>query len=398
MLDEESKLINGSHCGELRKFVTPEIVLGERAMEMAGQYAQNFGAGKALLVTDPGLIEAGWAGRVGESFKRASVPYIVFDGVTPNPKDHEVMAGAELYRREGCDVIVAVGGGSPMDCAKGIGIVASNNRHVLEFEGIDEVSIPGPPLICVPTTAGSSADVSQFAIITDTQRKVKIAIISKMVVPDVSLVDPWPTTTMSEDLTIATGLDALSHAFEAYVSAAASSLTDVNALAASTMAARYLPRVVREPENMECRCGMMKASLLAGLAFSNAGLGAVHAMAHALGGNLDFPHGACNALLLRAVVEFNFSAAAAKYIQLGEAIGLHLSTLPLDEAKTVLLSKLAALEKEVQWRETLYDFGLVAEHIPGLATLAAADPCLSTNPRAATIEDIETIYARALRC
>jgi alcohol dehydrogenase class IV len=380
----------------LRKYVTPEIVVGEGALEMAGRYAQNFGAEKTLLVTDPGLIQAGWATRVGQSLEKASVSYVVFDGVTPNPKDHEVMAGVELYRREGCDVIVAVGGGSPMDCAKGIGVVASNGRHVLEFEGVDEVSVPGPPLICVPTTAGSSADVSQFAIITDTRRQLKITIISKTVVPDVSLVDPQTTTTMSKDLTIATGLDALSHAFEAYVSTANSPLTDVNALAAVALIVRHLPQVVRKPDNMEYRSGMMTASLLAGLAFSNAGLGAVHAMAHALGGNLDLPHGACNALLLRSVVEFNFSAAAAAYIRLGEAMGLHLSSLPLEEAKAALLGKLAALHKDVQWQGALCDFGLAAERIPGLARLAAADPCLSTNPRPVTIEDVEAIYARAL--
>ncbi|HBD08850.1 MAG TPA: alcohol dehydrogenase, partial [Syntrophobacteraceae bacterium] len=197
---------------ELRKFVAPEIVFGDGALGLIGQCAANLGARKVLLVTDPGVAAAGWVSPVQKSLREEGISCLLFERVTPNPKDHEVMDGAEVYREENCDVIVVVGGGSPMDCAKAIGVVATNDRHVLEFEGVDEVAVPGPPLICIPTTAGTSADVSQFAIITDTARQVKIAIISKALVPDVALIDPVTTTTMSAQLTAATGMDALVHA------------------------------------------------------------------------------------------------------------------------------------------------------------------------------------------
>jgi len=381
---------------EPRKFVSPEIVFGDNAVELVAGYAPNLGAMKIFLVTDPGVIAAGWAGRVEHALRSVSLATVVFDGVTPNPKDHEVMRGAEAYLRAGCALIVAVGGGSPMDCAKGIGIVAANERHILEMEGVDEVARPGPPLICVPTTAGSSADVSQFAVITDTQRGLKITIISKTIVPDVALVDPVTTTTMPAELTAATGLDALCHAFEAYVSTASSPLTDVNALAAVPRVFRHLREAVARPDVMESRRGMMMASLLAGLAFSNASLGAVHALAHALGGKLNLPHGVCNAILLPHVVQFNFCAAPEKYLALGQAMGLDCSGMSPQRAGALIVERLERLRQETLFAQTLTEFGLTPEQIPHLAANAMADPCLVTNPRSLSLEEIQNLYARAL--
>ncbi|MEN6493738.1 MAG: alcohol dehydrogenase-like regulatory protein ErcA [Thermoguttaceae bacterium] len=382
---------------ELRKFVAPEIVFGQGSLTLVGRYAQNFGATKILIVTDPGLIATGWTGQVERSLQAASIPYVVFDGVTPNPKDVEVMRGAEVCREENCDLLVSVGGGSPTDCAKGIGIVAGNDRPILEFEGVDEVPLPGPPLICVPTTAGSSADVSQFAIIVDSARKVKIAIVSKMIVPDVSLLDPVTTTTMPSELTAATGMDALTHAFEAYVSTASSPLTDLHALAAARGVADNLAAAIGHPQAMEYRTPMMMASLMSGLAFSNASLGAVHAMAHALGGLMDLPHGECNAILLRHVVDFNFDLAAEKYRQLGEAIGQCLASLPPEEAKAAILNRLDFLAEQAKIKHTLGDIGVTREQLTALAAKAVADPCLATNPKPATLEDLEAIYVRAFQ-
>ena len=212
--------MNSQNVSMLRKFVAPEFIFGLEARRLAGRYAKNLGGQKILVVTDPGVIAAGWTKDVTESLEEANLAYTVFDGVTPNPRAEEIMAGAEIYQREGCNLIVAVGGGSPMDCAKGIGIVSTNKKHILEFEGVDLVPIPGPPLICIPTTGGTSADVSQFAIIANMREKVKIAIISKTVVPDVALIDPVTLTTMDSYLTACTGLDALTHAIEAFVSTA----------------------------------------------------------------------------------------------------------------------------------------------------------------------------------
>ena len=179
---------------ELRKFVAPEFLFGIGAIDMSGQYAKNLGAQKVLLVTDPGVEASGWTLRVIDSLARMSIPYVIFKDVTENPKMSEVRAGRTLYEQYGCNMIVAVGGGSPMDCAKAIGIEVSHQCGIEEFEGVDMVEYPIPPLVCIPTTAGSSADVSQFAIIADTQRKTKMAIVSKAVVPDVSLIDPQTLT------------------------------------------------------------------------------------------------------------------------------------------------------------------------------------------------------------
>jgi alcohol dehydrogenase class IV len=307
---------------EPRKFVSPEIIFGVDARRLAGRCCQNLDARHALLVTDPGVVAAGWAADVAASLEQAGITCAVFSEVTSNPRAEEVMAGADRFRTLGCDVIVAVGGGSPIDCAKGIGIVAANGQHILAFGGADRVPLPMPPVICVPTTGGTSADVSQFAIVTDRDKRTKITIVSKAVVPDVALVDPRTLLTMDPYLTACTGMDALVHAIEAFVSSGSSPLTDLHALEAIRLVTAWLPACLRDPGDLEARTHMMMGSLSAGLAFSNASLGAVHAMSHSLGGALDLPHGECNSIMLDHVLAFNFSAAAERCDRIGEAMGL----------------------------------------------------------------------------
>jgi alcohol dehydrogenase len=380
---------------ELRKFVAPEFVFGPEARKLAVQYAINFGAKKVLLVTDPGVLCAGWAAEVAGAFETAGIDCVLFSQVTPNPRADEVMAGAELYRSENCDVIVAVGGGSPMDCAKGIGIVCTNHRSILDFEGIDNVDVPGPPLICIPTTAGTSADVSQFAIINNPERKIKIAIISKTVVPDVALIDPETTLTMDRHLTACTGMDALVHAIEAFASTASGPITDIHALAAIGLIHENLLRALASPDDILHRSQLMLASLEAGLAFSNASLGAVHAMAHSLGGLLDLPHGECNALLLEHVVAFNFSSASKRYCRIAEALGIDTAGKAEPRIKQALLSRIHDLREAACIGNTLGQRGVSSSDIPLLARNAIQDPCMVTNPCQPTIRDIETIYASA---
>lgn len=380
---------------ELRKFVLPEFVYGVGALNLIGRYARNFGSRKVMVVTDPGVTEAGWAEKALAALKAEGIAYEIFQDVTPNPKDYEVAAGVRFFRDTGCDVILAVGGGSPMDCAKGIGIAHSNDTDVLAFEGIDQVPLPGPPLLCVPTTAGSSADVSQFAIICDSIRKVKISIVTKTVVPDIALIDPETTTSMSAELTAATGLDALVHAIEAYVSNASSSFTDLNALAAIPLLSGNLRAVIDNPKDIQARSCMMQGSLLAGMAFSNASLGLVHAMAHSLGGLLNLPHGLCNAVLLEHVVAFNFPAAGERYRRIAKAMGLDVESMPLDECRDVLLKGIADLRKLAGITTTIGAMGIRREDIPRLATNAHNDPCIVTNPRHASIEAIEAILEQA---
>ena len=368
---------------------------GREPLASTGSYASQFGAEKVFLVTDHGVLNAGWAQKVEASIRDEGIDTVIFSHVSSNPRDYEVMAGAEIFVKTGCDLIVAVGGGSPIDCAKGIGIVSSNKRHILKFQGVNQVTMPGPPLICVPTTAGSSADISQFAIIGDSEREIKIAIISKSLVPDLSLIDPVTTTTLSGQLTAETGMDALTHAFEAYVSNASSPVTDINALKAVSLICENIVHAFHHPLDITYRSNMMLASLFAGLAFSNASLGLVHAMAHSLGGRFDLPHGQSNAMLLEAVVDFNFSHARERYRDLALAMGLGpFHNKDMEEIKQKLCQALAKMRQQLEITCNLFNLGLRKQAFSLLADFAIDDPCIVTNPIIPTAKEIQEIYAR----
>jgi alcohol dehydrogenase class IV len=381
---------------DLRKFLAPEFVFGAGALALAGRQARNLGVRRALVVTDPGVVAAGWVARVQESLDAAGLEQEVFSGVTANPRASEVAAGAEIYRERRCDGLIAVGGGSPMDCAKGIGIVVADGRSIVEFEGVDQVREPMPPTICVPTTGGTSADVSQFAIISRRDERRKIAIVSKAVVPDLSLIDPETLTTMDPYLTACTGLDALTHAIEALASLGGSPLTRLHAIEAIRLVRTELVASIRSPHDLERRARMMQASLYAGLAFSNASLGAVHAMAHSLGGVLDLPHGECNALLLDHVVAFNYPHAPDTYRTVGEALGLELAGATAEQARRAVLDALRELRAEAGMAAGLASRGVRRSDVRNLSEKALRDACMVTNPRRPTQRDVEVIYEEAL--
>ncbi len=381
---------------EMRKFVAPEFIFGVGSRRRVGFYAKNMMARRVLIVSDAGVIAAGWLRDVQADLAELGIESVVFKDLTPNPKDHEVMAGADLYARERCDVIVALGGGSVIDCAKAIGVVHTNQIDVRQFEGIDRIELPGPPLICIPTTAGTAADVSQFCIIVNSDERYKMAIISKTVVPDVALIDPETTATMKPYLTACTGLDALTHAIEAYVSTASSPVVDVHALEAIRLVWNNLEQAVRFPDRIEARENMLLASLQAGLAFSNASLGAVHALAHSLGGYLDLPHGECNALLLEHVTRFNMEVAFDRFRNVGEAIGI--DTRGMD--RLTLSRRITEALSSLRWRVGIVDAlaarGVSETDIPQLARHAINDACIVTNPRRVVVGDVKAIYGEAL--
>ncbi|MDD1728363.1 MAG: iron-containing alcohol dehydrogenase [Methanospirillum sp.] len=380
---------------ELRKFVAPEFVIGDDARALTGRYARNYGATHVLVVTDPQMMSTPWIQLIFESLDAEGIQYTIFSDVLPNPRDFEVMTGAERYHAAGCDAIIAIGGGSSIDCAKGIGIVASNNSNILDFEGVDNIPVPSPPLICIPTTAGSAADVSQFAIINDSRKKVKITIISKKIVPDISLMDPVTLMTLPAALTAHTGMDAIVHSIEAYVSNASSPVTDIHALESIRIMTTTLPLACLHPENLDYRYQTMLGSLLAGLAFSNASLGIVHAMAHSLGGKFDLPHGECNALLLEGAIEYNFPACPERYINIGNAMNIVYTSSDPESCKQQLISAISRLRSSLGIPKGLREFGISTETISSLANTAIRDPCLATNPKETTISDIEQIYARS---
>ncbi|MCK9150343.1 alcohol dehydrogenase-like regulatory protein ErcA [Methanobacterium alcaliphilum] len=381
---------------DLRKFVTAEFIFGNGARLLAGRYAKNLAAKKILIVTDPGIVKVGLVDELSDLLNNENLEYEIYDNVNPNPRDHEVMEGAEIYSSEECNLIIALGGGSPMDCAKGIGIVSSNNQHILEFEGVDQVSMPSPPLICIPTTAGTSADVSQFAIILDTKRQVKIAIISKATVPDAALIDPGSTMTMNIALTANTGFDALIHSIEAYVSNASSHITDLHALDSIKLVSENIIPVLGDLQNIELRSKMMMGSLEGGLAFSNASLGLIHAMAHSLGGLKDLAHGECNAILLEHVIDFNFDSEIKKYTKISQAMGINIDGLNHTQVKEELISHIKNLKETAKIRGNLSNLGVKEEDIEDLARMALNDPCVVTNPVRPTVQDIEEIFRNAL--
>jgi alcohol dehydrogenase class IV len=376
---------------ELRKFVAPEFVFGSSARFLLGRYLKNFEAKKVLLVTDPGIVSSGWLDEIIGTLEFEDYEYEIYSNIKSNPRTEEVMEGARVYESKRCDVIVALGGGSPMDCAKGIGIVTSNKKHINEFEGVDKVSMPSPPLICIPTTAGSSADVSQFAIISDRLRKVKMAIISKKLVPDVALIDPVITRTLNRYMTVCTAFDILSHAMEAYVSNASSPITDIHSIEAINLFSSNIIPCINDLDNIQFRGNLMLASLHAGLAFSNASLGLVHAMAHSLGGLKDLPHGECNAILLEHVVKFNFSSEPERYLKIAKTLGFN----DLND-KYGLINGIVNLKIETGMNRTLKEIGVEEKDIPELAQRAMQDPCIVTNPVIPKKIDVEEIFKNAL--
>jgi len=376
---------------ELRKFVSPEFVFGSGALSLAGRYAEHMGADRIFLVTDEGVRRSGWAGRVLESLSERGIRTECFDAVLPNPRDTQVMEGVDLYRRHRCDVILAVGGGSVIDAAKGIGIVATNGGHILDYEGVDRIPHPMPPLICIPTTSGSSADVSQFAIITDTVRRIKIAIISKAVVPDIALIDPDTLKSMDRTLASAVCLDTLTHAVEAYVSQAHSFMTDRHALGAVELIGTSLLPALNGWGGRAPLAPLMQASLEAGLAFSNASLGLVHAMAHALGGRKDFPHGECNGLLLKNVCAFNYESCPERFDRIAAALAARRDGR-IRSGLEGLCDELDRLIAGTGIRNELDRFHLTREDCRNLAENAMNDACIVTNPREPGTEEIAALY------
>jgi 1,3-propanediol dehydrogenase len=380
----------------ISKFVAPEIIFGRGSLSQLGESVLRIGASKVFLVSDAGVIKAGWVDQAVHYLHAAGLETEIFSALTSNPKDCEVMAGVRRYQASGCDGIVAVGGGSPTDVAKAIAILATNGGVLQDYEGINKISRPLPPMVIAPSTSGSGSEVSQFAIIVDTTRKLKMSIISKSLVPDIAIVDPELVQTMDAKLAAATGLDAFTHAVESYVSLAATPLTDIHALKAIQLASRYLRRAVAVREDMEANTNMAMASLTAGLAFSNAILGATHAMTHQVDGLIDQHHGETNASILPHVMEFNLSTCPERFRDIAEAMGEDVAGLsPLAAAKQAVLA-VRQLIREIGLAKGLGDIGLSEEFIPLLSANAMKDACLVTNPRPASQEDIADIFRKCL--
>lgn len=380
----------------LLKFHAPEIVFGIESMAEAAHAALRLGALRPLLVTDPGLTEAGWVDELVGHLRAQAVDARVWSAVTPNPKDHEIAAGYRYYREHGCDVLIALGGGSVIDAAKGVAILAANGGDILDYAGSDKATMPIPPLVVVPTTSGTGADVSQFCIVTDTTRNTKITILGRALVPDVTVIDPRVLTTMPEWLNAATGLDALTHGIEAFVSLGHNQLTDHHALRAVVMVTDNLVSTMDTPNDMGARVLMAQASLEAGLAFTNAILGAAHAMSHQVGGLLDLPHGVINGVLLPHVIRFNAEIDPVPYATIAQCLGLVDARVPATEAACALADRVQKLAADVGVPRGLADIGVRVDDLPTLAVNALDDACMTTNPRPADERQMEALFRAAM--
>ncbi len=380
---------------QLLKFEIPEIIFGRGSLNQLGQCSRRMGGDKVFLVTDPGIIAKGWIDEAIGYLKQEGLKTVVYDNVITNPRAFQVEQGALEYSRNGCDVIVAVGGGSPMDTAKGIAILVSNHGRIEDYVGCNLITQPIPPLICVPTTAGTGSDVSQFAIIADQEKKIKMTILSRAIMPDISLIDPRLLQTESSELIATTGMDALTHAIEAYVSSLSWSLTDPHASHAIKLVFRYLQEAVRR-RSLDPLEGMAIASLEAGAAFSNAILGAVHALAHPLGGRYDMHHGLANSILLPVVLKKNLEHAPEKYAMIANAMGIDTRGKTSEEAAGQVPGQIEALIKALGIPTKLSQVGVKKKDIPSLALDAAGDLCMMTNPQRYNAAEIEELYLNAL--
>ena len=380
----------------ISKFVTPEIIFGSGSINQVGECCSRLGSSRVFFVADRAVAGCGWADKAAQFLEKSGLKYELWSNFSANPRDYEIDEGLEIYRETGCDAVLAIGGGSAVDAAKAVATLSTNKGRIHNYEGIDMITEPLPPLIVVPSTAGSGAEVSQFAIISDSHRKIKMTIISKSLVPDIAISDPLILSTISSNVTAHTGMEALSHAIEAYLSLAATDMTDIHALHAIKLIAANLRSSVASQVDENAKIAMAKASLHAGIAFSNAVLGLGQAMTHQVGGLLDLPIGTISAVLLPYVMRFNLIACVDKYANIAEAMGAQTDGLSTREAAERAIEMVEELARDVGIPSGLAELGLPEDSIPELSRNTINDACCITNPRDADEHDIMEIFKAAL--
>ncbi|NDY55228.1 iron-containing alcohol dehydrogenase [Desulfovibrio sulfodismutans] len=371
------------------------------ANEIPGKI-RSIGGAKPLIVTDRGIVGAGILKRITDLMDAAGLAYAVYDETIPNPTDENVHKGVGIYGQNACDSLITLGGGSAHDCGKGIGLVVANGGRIHDYEGLDKSQKPLPPYMAVNTTAGTASEMTRFCIITDLSRKVKMAIVDWRVTPNIAVDDPLLMVGMPPALTAATGMDALTHAVEAYVSTIATPITDACAEKAIEIIFRHLRAAVANGQDLEARDAMCYAQYLAGMAFNNASLGHVHAMAHQLGGFYDLPHGECNAILLPHVEKFNLIAKVERFAKLAGIMGAEVAGMSRRDAADAAIEEIRRLSADVGIPSGLIELGrrygkeVRAGDIPVMTANAQKDACGLTNPRCPTDQDVAAIYMAAL--
>lgn len=383
----------------VQRFILNEVsYFGPGAREVLPKEISRLGYKKAFVATDKDLIKFGVAEKVLKVLDAAGIPYEVFSDIKPNPTVANVKAGVAAFAASGADFILAIGGGSSMDTAKAVGIITNNPEFadVVSLEGVADTKQKSVPIIALPTTAGTAAEVTINYVITDEENEKKMVCVDPNDIPVMAIVDAELMYTLPKSLTAATGLDALTHAIEGLITKGAWEMSDMFELKAIEMIARHLETAVNEPENAEARNGMAVAQYIAGMAFSNVGLGVVHGMAHPLGAIFDIPHGVANALLLPTVMAYNMPAALDKYVQIAKAMNVYRPEMTTEEAAQAAVDAVQALSVRVGIPQHLSELGIKAEELDRLATAAAADVCTPGNPREVNKDIILDLYKKVL--
>jgi len=352
---------------------------------------------KAFIVTDNDLVKYGVAGQVTAVLEAAGIPFQIFSDVKQNPTVTQVKAGGAAFAASGADVLVAIGGGSPIDTAKAIGIIANNPEFadVVSLEGVADTKNKSIPIIALPTTAGTAAEVTINYVITDEENVKKMVCVDPNDIPVLAIVDAELMVSMPKGLTAATGMDALTHAIEGYITLGAWTMSDMFELKAIELIAKFLPAVVENPKDVEARDGMAMAQYIAGMGFSNVGLGLVHGMAHPLGAYFDVPHGVANALLLPIVMQYNMASCIDKYADIAKALGVNIDGLSKESAAQAAVDAVKALAVKVGIPEKLRELNVTDDSLEKLALSAFNDVCTPGNPRTVTYEDALELYKLA---
>lgn len=376
-------------------YYVPSInIMGKGCLQEIGPYIQELKLKKALVVTDKFLMKSGIAGKLLAVLDEAGIEYAIYDEVKPNPTCKNVHDGVDYLKSQNCDYLISIGGGSPQDTAKAIGIIATNGGHIKEYEGVHKSKHKSLPIVAVNTTAGTSAEVTINYVITDEDRKVKMVMVDKNSLATISVNDPELMVDKPAALTAATGMDALTHAIEALVTPGAYPVTDATALAAVELIFANLARTVKNGHDIEAREQMVYAIFLGGLAFNNAGLGYVHAMAHQLGGVYDLPHGVCNAMLLPFVEEENAKYVPEKFRSIAKAIGLNVENQTDKQCADFVIESIKALSKEVGIPAKLSELGVEEVDLDLLAENSMKDACAPGNPFIPTKKEVITLFKK----
>ena len=377
-------------------FVKSNIVFGRGAVEQLPDMIKGYGMQHVMVVYDAGVKAAGIAEQVMAQVAKAGVASTVFDGVIPNPTNEVVEEAAAIAKEKKIDGFVAVGGGSSIDLAKAINVLMTNPGKIGEYGGMNMVKNDCLPLIAIPTTAGTSSEITNVSALIDTEKVIKYVVIDNKIVASDVICDPDFTKTMPAGVTAATGMDAITHAVESYISNMATPLTGYNSLEALKIFREYLPRAVKDGSDMEAREQMMLGCIIAGFAFSNANLGLVHGIAHTLSAHFGLAHGMANATVLPYVMEYNAASCPEKMVDMAKAIGLPVTGS--QEEDMYLLSKdLLAMTKELGIK-TLSEQGIEKKDFDMLADDVLKEPVLGFNPRQnITKEDVLAILEKAFK-